>query len=74
MKLWIATSYTPHGNKGDAFAIVMAETEDEARTKMAEAISEHRSNYVPSQQRLDGIEIDRLRELEGGAFVTDGLR
>lgn len=74
MKLWFAPSYTPHGNEGDAFVIVMADTADEARTKAAAAVAEQRGNYVPSQERLDSIDLGALREIESGTFVTDGLR
>ena len=73
-KLWYASSSTPYRNEGDAFAVVLAPTRDEAIIKAKEAIADARGNYVPSQRRLDGIDVDQICELERGALVTDGLR
>lgn len=73
-RLWHVPRSTPYGNEGDAFAIVLADTRDEAITKAKEAIADARGNYVPSRRRLDGIEVEQVCELEAGVFVTDGLR
>lgn len=70
MNLWCAGTYTPYGNPGDTFVLVVAATRDEAMAKATDAIASARGNYVPRQQRLDSINVERIEEVPDGEFVV----
>jgi len=78
MKLFLAPSNTPHGNVGQAFAVVLADSKEEAAAKIGAKLDDPSviGRYVPRQQRLRGIAecLAHIEEVEDGILIEDGLR
>jgi len=71
MKLWVSTALTPYSNEYGLVAAV-AETRDEAVSKIRAKLEAENTNYVPQQKYIRNLLEDlesTIQEIEDGVIV-----